>query len=179
MSIICYNNTSGFTYDGVAPYPFIHRTGDTWRERDSSNNIVQDWYWNGTYWVTIEKSTLYLYSEYFGQAFPINKNYSQIYILNFSVTATSSFGGNNNSSNYRQHKLLIYKDVDDTGGIGNIIATINSTDLLNGQKKSYVIPINNFYSTSTFDSILPSFNNFGSPNEAYQGSSVIEVRYAR
>lgn len=44
---IGYSLTKGFDYDQVA-VPSNPRAGQTWRERDSNNFVVQDWYWNST-----------------------------------------------------------------------------------------------------------------------------------
>lgn len=44
---------SGFTYDQETE-PSDPITGDTWRERDGDNLIIGDWFWNGTYWLSLE-----------------------------------------------------------------------------------------------------------------------------
>jgi hypothetical protein len=41
----------GFTYDQQSA-PSSPSRGQTWRERDSNNDFVQDWFWNGTYWLS-------------------------------------------------------------------------------------------------------------------------------
>lgn len=44
---------NAFTYDQqVVPSSPIR--GQTWRERDSNNDIFGNWFWNGTYWVSPE-----------------------------------------------------------------------------------------------------------------------------
>jgi hypothetical protein len=49
--------SNGFTYDQQS-VPSSPSTGNTWRERDSSNNVVEEWYWNGTYWLSENRRIL-------------------------------------------------------------------------------------------------------------------------
>lgn len=39
-------------YRGVSPYPVIPALGDTWDELDGVDRWVENWVWNGTYWLT-------------------------------------------------------------------------------------------------------------------------------
>lgn len=42
-------------YSGQGPYPYTLVTGARWDEEDSSGNVIERWFWNGTYWLSIEK----------------------------------------------------------------------------------------------------------------------------
>ncbi len=39
-------------YVGLSPYPFTPVKGDKWSEFDSFNNFIEEWIWNGNYWLT-------------------------------------------------------------------------------------------------------------------------------
>lgn len=39
-------------YRGVAPYPVTPAVGDTWEELDATGNWIQNWFWNGAYWLS-------------------------------------------------------------------------------------------------------------------------------
>lgn len=52
--------STGFNYDSSS-VPSSPSTGQTWRERDSNNSVVEQWFWNGTIWLslnTIPRDTL-------------------------------------------------------------------------------------------------------------------------
>ena len=44
----------GFNYDQSAA-PGNPLVGQTWRQRNGSNNILGSWEWNGTFWISIQK----------------------------------------------------------------------------------------------------------------------------
>ncbi len=50
----CNGNTvrNKITYYDQQTMPTNPNSGDTWVERDSSNNINENWFWNGTYWLS-------------------------------------------------------------------------------------------------------------------------------
>lgn len=50
-NVITGGSGNGFTYDQQA-VPSSPTRGQTWRERDSNSDIVEEWFWNGTYWLT-------------------------------------------------------------------------------------------------------------------------------
>ncbi|MEH1789665.1 MAG: hypothetical protein V7L23_29945 [Nostoc sp.] len=43
--------SSAYDYDQQS-VPSSPTTGQTWRERDGSNSVVSEWFWNGTLWLT-------------------------------------------------------------------------------------------------------------------------------
>ncbi|MFN6560011.1 MAG: hypothetical protein RMY28_009405 [Nostoc sp. ChiSLP01] len=51
---------TGFNYDSMS-VPVSPSIGQTWRERDSNNLVVEQWFWNGANWLslnTIPRDTL-------------------------------------------------------------------------------------------------------------------------
>ncbi len=48
---------NAITYYDQQLIPTSPNVGDTWIERDLSNNIIQNWYWNGTYWLSTNRYT--------------------------------------------------------------------------------------------------------------------------
>jgi hypothetical protein len=49
---------NGFTYDQVS-VPSSPSAGETWRERNSSRDIIQDWYYNGSRWLGTSINTIF------------------------------------------------------------------------------------------------------------------------
>jgi hypothetical protein len=43
---------SSSKYIGPAPYPYVPFNGATWTELDGLGNLVQEWFWSGTFWLS-------------------------------------------------------------------------------------------------------------------------------
>ena len=41
-------------YRGIAPNPNTPVIGDTWEELDGTGDLIENWYFNGTYWLTLQ-----------------------------------------------------------------------------------------------------------------------------
>ncbi len=99
---------SGFTYDQVT-LPSAPTMGQTWRQRDGSNLVINDWFWNGTYWIeTVRKkfniassnTTPVNLSTYTNSLLSIISSNYGVLIEKFIITGNLSVA--HNTSNYRE-----------------------------------------------------------------------------
>lgn len=109
------------THIGAAPYPYTPLIkGDRWVEFDLNNDFVEEWFWNGTYWLSQAPYTIYagtpgngssalqttnLFNNFFvEQDFNVFiLKYEVVFVVNLNSTASNffrfQFGRSNSSSN--------------------------------------------------------------------------------
>jgi hypothetical protein len=88
------------TYRGIAPFPGTAVIGDIWQELNGSGGFLEEWIWNGTYWLSTktffrEYSTIAIGTAVPNPAYPLTSSYNvfvtKLYGLIFSnVAATGS-----------------------------------------------------------------------------------------
>jgi hypothetical protein len=73
LSLIAYGNKR--PYIGSAPYPYVLVKGNIWIELDSNDDFVEQWIWNGNYWLSKQEYSIDQFSENF-VAGPLQKTVS-------------------------------------------------------------------------------------------------------
>ncbi|MEA5625328.1 hypothetical protein [Nostoc sp. UHCC 0251] len=163
---------SGFTYDQQTT-PSSPTRGQTWRERDSNNDIVEDWFWNGTYWLSIQ-----IHSHFVEVAssnftpFPA-LNSEQILALKVSIVATSGNMGDNDASNFTTYT---FRSKNNAAFSETVLATLTSQALLNGQNLLLSADINQVLSNTNISSLVFRYAATGSPSEPIQGNATFWFR---
>lgn len=72
-------------YRGAAPYPVaLPNVGDTWEELDVTGLWIEEWFWNGTYWLSNKLSQ---YNSYISITNPYSAN---PYYWDFSLAANTN-----------------------------------------------------------------------------------------
>lgn len=141
---------SGFTYDQVAA-PSAPAIGETWRQRDGSNLIVQDWFWNGAVWA----STV-LYSNAILNP-PLNGNFNfvslvntNVFIENFSVVGNVSDGGTPHTSSTKNSYFLRQNTVDADGFLlPSTVATVDTAGFVVDELRANVVEVNQYFDLMT------------------------------
>ncbi|MEH1902514.1 MAG: hypothetical protein V7L04_14115 [Nostoc sp.] len=150
--------------------------GQVWRERDSSNNVIETWFWNGTVWLSLQIFSLN--SNISDLYIPlITHNSTQILITKFIVLSISSLSGDNDASNFYTYSL---RTVPLNGLSETIISSLTSQALVDGQRLVLSTAVNNVYSSTAVSSLIVRTIATGSPKEVpSQGSLLILFRLVR
>ncbi len=166
---------NGITYYDQQTIPTSPKIGDMWYERDINKNILQQWFWNGSYWVSVQEFGFYLVNGGLAWTTPIISTYSQIYVSSVFLNIYSNGTANNDANNYSTNNVNIVT----LAGVSTAIATITTQSLLNNQKKTYSANVNTFYSTAVYQAFTITSVNTGIPKESAYGSGLIKARFAR
>ncbi len=123
-------------YIGVAPYPVVPNKGDRWQEYDNADNFIEDWVYNGTYWLSLQ-TYVFERNESVSSAFnsttenplfPIETN-SNIFLLNFILSGVQNITSSASPANNWDFTIA---RISNAGAVTNIIAfsTLNPTPFI-------------------------------------------------
>lgn len=145
-------STPAFTYDQVST-PAAPAIGDTWRQRESSNLIIREWFWSGTRWLSIK---VYITS-YGDNNFRADALGGRNVVLPrfaggifFEKYVYSFLLGTNNTSNY----YVLFPNADRTlppnGGGGLAFPSFSTQNEAANQFLTKEVPINAAYIATAF-----------------------------
>lgn len=176
---------TGFDFDQVT-LPRATRIGQTWRERRLNQEIVEDWFWNGTYWLSRTEfpegtwigGTNTLPSTGLNIPFNVSHNVmiTTVYIYGF-------LGSVNDASNYHQLNIGAEFAISNTTGTlaslsTNVINTLGATpDALLRSKAVINFHVNTIQ--NNYGRIVLSSSRQGTPSNIGHATTGFDWRLAR
>lgn len=152
--------------------------GDTWEELDNIGNLVMEWFWNGTYWLS--KQQIPAQINYGLYSSNINVFSSHVLRRDFNIfierLLSGWFAGSPNDAN--NYWTITYKSCA-VQQAGIDIGSINTSSVSAGPNRaSVIVNLHRNISALNHDTFYVELSKTGTPTSIYSANSLV-YRWAR